>query len=400
MSNEENLEVALRHLLSFPEHLEFYENYTSKREIKSPQDLDEFFVAYKNFLSEKGKWTDEIDLTLKIVKEQSNIVKHQKSTTPIFSINISRKINDSWINEFAKELNSCLTGDVFAEEIKPRQYKTITENLILYDVDTKKLSDLYCKYSSFNHPYVNYQVSSALYNSKNFSQGLPILQDGIKSIASYPIHYWNNEHGVEGAIWMIADFLFLLGNEGFSKLELRQEKIKLLKLLFLYMSRYICMTQSNIKCIDVYSNRARIVRGYYMDFVGIFWLGVNPDIQFISDMYLAYQTAINNHIPIIPPIQQFYWDSMKMYRYGSLIPNNSGGYQDIEDRTWIELVRDGEIRSLMLADNLLKAFENYELNISNADIDKLFTHLSLTKQDDIDNYLKKINERKLKSSDS
>lgn len=394
MSNEDNLRAALHILISLDEYNGFYEDYISRHEIKTSSDLDDFFNAFKLHIDSLGKWNDELELTLKIIKEQSEIIKHQKSNSPLFSINKSRKLNDSWLIEFQKEFNQCLTGDRFVEEIKPKRYKTITENLILYGVDGKKLADVYSKYSEFNHPYVNYSVSSVLYNAKNFSDGLPILKEGIKSIASYPNHYWNNEYGIEGATWMIVDLLYLLGNN-LEKSNLHIEKIKLLKLLFLYMSRFICMTESNIKSIDFYANRARVVKGYYKDFIGIFGLGVNPDIQYISDMYLAYQVSSNYNLTAIPSFMQFMWDSLKMYEHGSHIPNSSGGYKEIEDRTWMELVRDGEIRSLILGEKLLKEFENYELNISNSTIDNIFDILANTNKDDLDNYIKRISERKL-----
>lgn len=394
MSNEENLRAALQLLIGLEEHNSFYKSYLSNHVIKTSNDLDLFFNAFKSHLETQGKWNDDIELTLKIIKEQSDIVKHQKSNSPLFSINSSRKLNDSWLIEFQKEFQKCLTGDRFVEEIKPRRYKTITENLILYGVDGAQLSTVYSKYSEFNHPYVNYNVASVLYNAKNFRSGLPILKDGIKSIASFPNHYWNNEYGVEGAAWMIGDLLYLLGSS-LDDRNLKNEKIKLLKLLFLYMSRYICMTQSNIKSIDFYSNRARMVKGYYMEYIVIFGLGVNPDIQYISDMYLAYQISLNNNLTAIPSFRQFMWDSLKMYEHGSHIPNSSGGYKEIEDRTWMELVRDGEIRSLILGDKLLKEFENYELNLSNSTIDDIFKILHETKKDDLENYIKKISERKL-----
>ena len=397
MSNEENLRVALQYLMGLEGYSVFYENYLERQEIKTSTDLDEFFCAFKSHLYSLGKWNEELELTLKIIKEQSNLVKDQKSQSPLFSINNSRKINDAWLSGFHIEFKQCLTGEQFVEEIKPKRYKTITENLILYGVDGNKLSEVYSKYSEFNHPYVNYSVASVLYNAKNFIEGLPILKSGIKSIASYPNHYWNNQYGVEGATWMIGDLLYLLGSS-LDENNLRNEKIKLLKLLFLYMSRYICMTQSDIKSIDFYSNRARVVKGNYMEFIGIFGLGINPDIQYMSDMYLAYQISSNNNLTSIPSFEQFMWDSLKMYEHGSHIPNSSDGYKEIEDRTWMELVRDGELRSLILGDKLLKEFENYELNISNSTIDKIFDILAKTKKDDIDNYIKKISERKLNNT--
>lgn len=400
MSNKDNLKAALHHLIRLPEYLEFYESYSSVHEIRTPSDMDTLFIAFQKYLSDKGSLNDQIELSIKLIKEQSDIIRHENSTSPIFSVSTSRKLNDSWIEDFRKDYHQCFTGDVFSHEVKPRQYKTIAESLIVYAISSEKLLTLSEKYFHFNHPYVNYLIASAIYNSKNFSQGLPILRNGIATICSYPNYYWNNEFAIEGASWMIADLLYLLGNDIFLKEELQKEKIKLLKLLFLYMSRYICMTKSNLKCIDFYSNRARIIKGNISDFIAIFPLGVNPDIQFISDMYLAYQTAINHDIPTIQPIQQLYFDSMKMYRHGSLIPNNTGGYHDIEDRTWMELVRDGEQRSLMLANKLLKEFENYELNISNLTINILFDYLIETKLDDTFNYLNKLNERKLESGEN
>ncbi len=378
MFNDKYLRAAIYYLIRNEEQLSFCERYLKHNEIKTPTDIEAFCDVFKTHFVSLGKWTDELELTLRIINEQSDIVNHQKSDTPLFSVNKSKKINDYWIVEFQKEFQQCFTGEKSSEEIKPRRYKTIAEFFIFHHVNASKLSDVFLKYSIFNHPYVNYSVASVLYNSKDYSNGLPILKEGIKSIVSYPIHYWNNEYGIEGAAWMIADLLFLLG----SKLDnnnLRNEKVKLLKILFLYMSRYICMTQSNLKSVDFYSNRARIVKGYYVEFIIIFGIGVNPDIQFISDMYLAYQTSLNHGYPALTkPFVQHYWDSMKMYRYGSHIPNDSGGYQDIEDRTWGELVRDGKVRSLLLADKLLKEFENYELNITNSTIDNIFNLLPKT----------------------
>ena len=71
----------------------------------------------------------------------------------------------------------------------------------------------------------------------------------------------------------------------------------------------------------------------------------------------------------LPPFKQHMWESMKMYRHGSHIPNTTEGYQEIEDRTWMELVRDGEVRSIMFSEKFLEEFEKYELNLTNQEID-------------------------------
>lgn len=233
-----------------------------------------------------------------------------------------------------------------------------------------------------------------MYNAKNFSSGLPILKEGVKSIASYPHHYWDNKIGIEGAIWLIGDLLFLLGNS-LRGSDLKEENTKLSKLLFLYMSRYIYMTGSNVKTIDFYANRARVVRDNQIEFIGIFGLGVNPDIQFISDMYLAYQVGVKYQLTSIPSIMQLMWESKKMYEHGSHIPNHTGGYKDIEDRTWMELVSIGEIRSINLASELLKEFESYQLNISDKSLNKIFEVLSEKHKDQFEEYSSSLRKKKL-----
>lgn len=375
MSNETNLKAALHHLSNLVDYQSFYDHYAENQEVSSSKDLLKFLDELKSHLVAKEKWNEELELTLKLIKEQSYIVKHNKSSSPLFSIDQSKKINDTWLTDFKIELESCLTGNTSIEDVKPRRYKTITEKKWLFELDIVKSNQVYHKYSHFNHPLVNHYFSDILFNSKKFEDGLPILKEGIKSVCSYPIHYWNNENGIEGATWLIGNLLYLLGNN-LSNVTLINSKIKLLKLFFLYATRYICMSESNYKSIDFYSNRARIVKGNYFDFVGIFGLGVNPDIQYMSDMYLAYFVSTKNSLSGIPMFNQFFKDSLKMYQHGSHIPNASGGYQEIEERTWGELIKLGERRSLTLGNELLKEFENYELNISNSDISIIFDYLT------------------------
>lgn len=393
MDNDDLLKTALNYITSHNEYPNFKEKYTVNQ-FTTYQHLVDLFLAFKKHLTDLGKLDGPLELTFKIFDEQAIKYQIQSTQSPLYIIDKSRRLNDKWIPDFEKDLNQCLTGEKFSKEIKPKRYKTITENIVLIGVDAQKLYNVYHNYSEYNHPYVNYQVSSILYNAKNFSDGLPILYEGIKSIASFPNFYWNNIYGVEGATWMLCDLLFLSGN-GFYKLQLETERLKLLKLIYLYMSRYIYMTNSNLKSIDFYANRARIVKENYAAFMTIFDIGVNPDIQFISDMYLAYKVSMEYQLTAIPCFMDLMWESVKMYEHGSHIPNGSGGYKDIEDRSWMELVSIGEIRSIELANRLRQEFESCSLNISNTTINKVFNYLRENKKDDLENFLNEIKEQKL-----
>jgi hypothetical protein len=149
------------------------------------------------------------------------------------------------------------------------------------------------------------------------------------------------------------------------------------------------MSEGNLLSIDAYSNRARIVRDYKYQFMGIFGIGVIPDIQYISDKYLAYTTATKNNL-VGQPFIQLMWDSMKMYRHGSHIPNSSGGYQETEDATWMQLVQRGHLRSISLSEKILREFENYELNFTNSEIDYICNYAIEKNKDDFENYIEKI----------
>lgn len=394
MFNEEYLQNALNHLMKVEGFNDFYNNFIQTNKLETSAQLESFYLAFKCHLLENGNWSNELEITLKIIFEQANFVKEKKTQTPIFFINESKKINDSWIADFRADFSKCITGEQFANEIKPRRYKTYREYDIFYGVDGSKLNEVYSKYRDYKHPYVNYTIGSTMYKAKNYSEGLPLMHEGLKSIISYPNYYWNNKYAIEGASWMIGDLIYLLGDK-FDE-DFRLERIKLLKILFLFMTRYICMNNSDIKTIDFYANRARLVKGNLYEFITIFSLGVNPDIQFISDMFLAYKIADENQLTSIPPFMDLFWESKKMYDHGSHIPNNTGGYREIEDKTWMECVRIGEVRSLILGEKLLIEFENQELNISNSRLNQIFQKLKENTTDDFDNFIKKLTDMKLK----
>jgi len=95
MSNEENLKAALQHFIGLNEYHGFFENYQKEKEIKTSADLEAFFNEFKSHMINLGKWDNDLEITLKIIKEQSNIVKHQKTDNPIFFVNESRKLNET-----------------------------------------------------------------------------------------------------------------------------------------------------------------------------------------------------------------------------------------------------------------------------------------------------------------
>lgn len=378
-------------LFSIPEFGDFYEEFSLEHKIESKDDFQLLTDKFREYLSKKREVAEEENILFKHLIECAEKEVYANSKLKIAIINKIKIPNEDFLKEFSKEFNAIKTDDLFFEETNKGKYKTVKEYISLFGVDGKGLSEVYEKYKNFNHPYIYERISEPIIQAKNYSIGIPILEKSLKYSFRYPNYFWDSLQGVNACASSLYRIQFLLGIDGIRKISetINNFEIKLLKLIFLYLSRVIYMSQNNLLSIDAYSNRARIVRDYNYQFMGIFGLGVNPDIQYISDKYLAYTTATKNNL-VGEPFIQFMWDSMKMYRHGSHIPNSTGGYQEIEDATWMELVQKGNLRSITLSENILSEFENSELNLTNSEIDFICNYAIKKNKDDFENYIKKI----------
>ncbi|KAA6335141.1 hypothetical protein EZS27_016597 [termite gut metagenome] len=375
---------VLNSIKSFPD---YYVNYLQKHKIENFSDFFDLLDYFKEHLQSNNGLGEEEKIIISHVKSLLEKVRYKNNSSKLFITTNHLKPNEEFINSFLEEYHLVETDNLYFKEIKPRRFKTITEKIVLYGIDGRKLYTLFEKYKGYNHPFIFYLISEPLINAKNYSQGISILEESLKYAFRYPNIYWNSLYGLEGCMWALFNIQFLLKKDGISVIDKKISlfRIKLLKLIYLYLTRYICIHSNDPRIIDCYSNRGRLVKDYSMDFIAIFGLGVNPEIQCLSDYYLGYQSAIKFNL-FAPPFMQLRWESMKLYRHGSHIPNSTGGYQDIEDRTWMELVRDGEIRSIHFAKFFLSEFENYDYNLTNDQIKYICNYAKERNKDDFENY--------------
>ena len=369
----------------------FYKDFSLESKIEGKEGLYLLTGEFRKHISEKREITEDENILLKHIIECAENEVYANSTLKLSLVNKVKIPNETFLKEFKSDFQAIKTDDLFFEQTNKGKYKTVKEFISLHGVDGKGLSELYEKYKDFNHPYIYDLISEPLIQAKNFSNGITILKKSLKYALRYPNYFWDSLQGVDACASSLYRIQFLLGYDGFKEIEksIKNFEVKLLKLIFLYLSRVIYMSESNLLSIDAYSNRARIVRNYKYQFMGIFGIGVIPDIQYISDKYLAYTTATKNNL-VGKPFIQLMWDSMKMYRHGSHIPNNSGGYQETEDATWMQLVQRGHLRSINLSETILTEFENYELNFTNSEIDYICNYAIQKNKDDFENYLEKI----------
>lgn len=388
---DKGLKKSLTLLFSIPEFEIFYIDFYLENKIEGIDGLYLLTETFRKHLAEKREVTEDEDIRLKHIIECAENEVYANSKLKISIVNKVKIPNEAFLKEFNTDFQRIKTDDLFFEQINKGKYKTVEEYISLHGVDGKGLFELYEKYKDFNHPYIYDLISEPLIQAKNYSDGIAVLKKSLNYAFRYPNYFWDSLRGVDSCATSLYRLQFLLGKDGLMEISntIKNFETKLLKLIFLYLSRVIYMSENNLLSIDAYSNRARIVRDYKHQFMNIFGLGVIPDIQYISDKYLAYTTAIKNNLTI-QPFQQLRLDSMKMYRHGSHIPNNSGGYLETEDATLMQLVQRGNIRSINLSEKILIEFENYELNFTNSEIDLICDFAIKKNKNDFENYLQKL----------
>lgn len=328
-------------------------------------DIRASIESYRVEMQNNGALTPQLDLMLKILLEKWSFIE-EHSPKGIFYVNPHLALDDSSIlEEFFKDTKDKVQGVSF-ENAKNQHYIRTKEKIVRQQVD---YSEIYEKYLDCDHPYICAQIACAYINAKQYDVGLVFLQKALMHVFAAPNIYWHNQLAVNGCVDALYELQFQLGPIGMDRLAgvLPGGRYFFLKCLYLLLSRAIYMKgdtenefdgvhvpQGIISKINYYSLRGDLILHYRSDFAIIFGMGVNPDIQFMSDKAYAHAIAEQYGLGIIT--KSAYNDSLKMYRHGSLIPNATGGYAEIEDATWGELIERGRVRSIELANSLYEEY--------------------------------------------
>lgn len=357
--------------------------------INGHKDLKDFDTILNNFREKQeamGTMNYELDLMLKILSEKYMEIKQVQDGLHIVNRHVS--IDDTeLLSQFVKDTKGLYSDQWKFKKADVQHYKTITEKIAYKEVDFSSIID---DYIDCNHPYICAKIAIAYLEGKNYSIGLVFLQKALNHVFSYPNVYWNNPLAIYGCVDALHEFQYLLGPRGMDSLSpvIKAGRYTILRCLYLYLSRAIHMcdeelnTQayeedavpySAIAKMNYYSIRADLVYDYRQDFSLIFGLGVNPDIQYISDKAWAYTVA--DHYGLGRIAWDAYNDALKMYRHGDIRPNNSGGYAEIEDATFGELIERGRIRSEILSQDLFEQYKQSEFFVSIPDIADCIAYL-------------------------
>lgn len=348
-------------------------------------DIEELLRDFLLFINDKKlDVSSEIRIMVHIALERYGAII-ENSDKALYYINSTKQFHDeSILAEFFKDFKMAKCEGFTFKKADLQHYKTITEKIAFQKVDFKE--ETIKKYWNCTHPYVCSTISSAFINAKQYEVGLQFLKNGLSNFNTIYNKYWDNPLALKGCSELLHLTQYVLGVKGM------QETIganKILEILYLYISRVIYMgdipqdkdslskdsvPQHIIDKINYLSIRADLVYDYRNMFASIFPIGVNPDIQFMADKYMADAYAQQFGLGIIT--KDCFYDSLKMYQHGSLIPNFTGGYHDIEDATRGELVERGTTRAYHIANTFFKEYKKGNFQLSTNEIDTIISYLA------------------------
>ena len=375
--NEQANQIA--ELLSLIPGLDSF--YELHKEIKGVKNL---LSSYEKFLKDHNQYSSDIEVKIKIIMEKyEDLIESSDDGSGIFHISHHLKVDDyDIISDFLNDRSRLINKKPKFKPAEHQHYKTITETIVYHEVDYNSILQ---KYDSCDHPFICSQIGIAYNESKQYHIGLSYLNKALKHVFSYPNIYWNNYYGVLGCADAIHELQHLLGAENLIKLP-HLSISSVLSCIYLYFSRVIHMFDNEEYSgssegipyhihnkINYLSIRADLILHYRQYFVPVFGLGINPDIQYMADKAFAHGLGDKYNIGLIT--YSAFKDALKMCQHGSLIPNFSGGYHDIEDATFGELIERGQKRSIKIAKDLYNEFREGKFRLNNEQLDDIMVAL-------------------------
>lgn len=327
--------------------------------------LEQHLARFEEHRQRTQPLTSYERMLLQIVREKIAAYTREQ-VPPILYVNPIQKEDESIVTEFDKDFNASKTGNFTSILAEKQHYRTWTEHYLCYEIKDDGLIE---KYEDACHPLVYIMLSRMTGLAGATDHWYRYLNRALGYAQYYPNRYWHSFYGMYGCATAVWELYYYLDKWTDVFKRDKQFEIRVFKLLYLYLTRSIVLgeTDKMAQVLDLYANRANLcydkpdlVQCMFLDAGEI----VIPDIQYISDSYLAYETAARHCMG--PIAMQYHHNSKKMYEYGSLsnVGCDDGGYKIIEDASWIELVKRGKIRNLSIGNILYEEYRQGKLDLN------------------------------------
>lgn len=277
-------------------------------------------------------------------------------------IDLSQSADEAYVEAFILKLTNNESNNYKFQKLKS-PYKTKEYSIALKSINSHVLQNLTMEFGKTEHPYILAELANNYMYSNSFINAIPLLYCAAKQITTYPHKYWNSEYGMIGAVNVYRHLLNLTRDT--------EVRLNVFKLYYLHLTRLINITKDKLILTYSYSNRAFLCQDIQCAYA--FSPGVNPDLFYISDLWYAHFCGQ----PEVPfkITKDFYMKSLTMYQNASLYVNDSGGYKEIEERSYNQIVREKNMQSTEIAIEYLKQFKCSACCISRKDLNYVFQNV-------------------------
>lgn len=282
----------------------------------------------------------------------------------ITTLDRSLCLDESNIFEYIVKQQKLASDDTKNVEHLKTPYKTKSEVLPFRHISPIDHDWLIIEYGGIAHPYILADIASVLIYSQKIKESFDYLRRSVNLLTEFPNKFWNSELALTGAANTFR-WLRLMCQDDFNLSR------KIFKYSYLYLTRMACITRDDLLEQSAYVNRAALVK-MPLAYTFLPFLGQIPDFLYISDLYYAHfcnQTAME--VSILTN-SNYYMKSLTYYRNASLWPNDTGGYADMTDETYEQLVERKHKVAIMNAYEYWKEFNRGEDVFTKTDIDRIF----------------------------
>lgn len=328
---------------------------------------DWLFPALYEFYTEDVKNSRVV----RLLQELGMLFHNENLNEPfadITTLDRSLCLDESKVFEYIVKQQKLASADIKNVENLRTPYKTKTKVLPFRHISPIDHDWLIIEYGGIAHPYILADIAGVLIYSKKIKESFDYLRRSVSLLTEFPNKFWNSELAIAGATNTFRLIRLMFPSHRLDQIALFR---KIFKYNYLYLTRMACITRDELMEQTAYVNRAELVshRCAYL-FLPLFQ---NPDLLYISDLYYAHycnETAMFNSVV---SGKNYYMQSLTYYQNGSLCPNDTGGYVDIEDKTYGQIVREKKLVSIMNAQSFMQEIIKSQENLTSPDIAAIFS---------------------------
>ena len=328
---------------------------------------DWFFPALYEFYTEDVKNSRVV----RLLQELGMLFHNENLNEPfadITTLDRSLCLDESKVFEYIVKQQKLASADIKNVENLRTPYKTKTKVLPFRHISPIDHDWLIIEYGGIAHPYILADIAGVLIYSKKIKESFDYLRRSVSLLTEFPNKFWNSELAIAGATNTFRLIRLMFPSHRLDQIALFR---KIFKYNYLYLTRMACITRDELMEQTAYVNRAELVshRCAYL-FLPLFQ---NPDLLYISDLYHAHycnETAMFNSVV---SGKNYYMQSLTYYQNGSLWSNDTGGYVDIEDKNYGQIVREKKLVSIMNAHSFMQEIIKSKEFLTSSDIAAIFS---------------------------